>query len=155
MKGLVFAFACAASVFATAAAVAQADIVKQRQELMKGVGKAAKLAGSVVRGKEPYDAAALSAAMKKIQAVPDKYITMFPEGSGNDKVPDSEASPKIWKDMAGFKEAAGKLKEAAGNAAGAAEKGEAAFKASFASLTKTCKNCHESFRIKKEEGREN
>lgn len=151
MKGLVFALACAASVFATAAAVAQADVIKQRQELMKGVGKAAKLGGDTLKGSKPYDAAALSAAMKHIAGVPDKYVTMFPEGSGNDKFPDSEASPKIWQDMATFKESAGKLKAAAGNAAGAAEKGEAAFKASFAALTKTCKNCHETFRIKKEE----
>ncbi len=154
MKGLVFALACAASVFATVAAVAQADIIKQRQELMKGVGKAAKLAGNMVKGKEPYDAAALSDAMKKIQGVPDKYVTMFPEGSGNDKFPDSEASPKIWQDMATFKDNAGKLKAAAGNAAASAEKGESAFKASFGALTKVCKNCHETFRIKKEDKEE-
>lgn len=149
MKGLVFAFACAVSVFATVAAVAQADIIKQRQELMKGVGKANKLADDTLKGVEPFDQVALAEAMTHIAGVPDKYVTMFPEGSGSDKFPKSEASPRIWKDMAGFKDAAGKLKVAATKAAAAAEEGEDAFKASFIAMSKTCKNCHESFRIEK------
>jgi cytochrome c556 len=150
MRALIAACFCAAGVFTAAAAIAQADIVKERQELMKGVGKAAKLGGDTLKGNVAYDAAALATAMKNIAAVPDKYVTMFPEGTGNDKIPDSEASPKIWADMEGFKAAAMKMKTAAGAAAGAAEKGEAAFKASFAELTKSCKNCHESYRIKKD-----
>ena len=140
----------AAAVGATAAAAAD-DPVKVRKELMKSVGKSTKLAAQMVKGKVAFDGGKAAEAMMTIAAVPDKYVTLFPEGTDMKNNPDSEASPKIWTDMAGFKKAADKLKADSTAAAEAAKKGEADFKAAFGALVKNCKSCHEGYRVKKQQ----
>ena len=140
----------AASVFSVlAAATASAGPVEERKELMKTVVKSLKLSIKMVKGEMPYDAAAAAAAMQTIHEVPDKYIKLFPEGS--DKHPETEASPRIWQDMKGFVEKAGDMKIASAKTRDAASQGLDAFKAAlFGELVKTCKGCHEAYRIKKE-----
>lgn len=123
-----------------------ADPVKERQELMKTVGKNTKLSADMVKGKVKFDSLMAGEAMETIAAVPDKYVTLFPEGSGGGE---TEAGPKIWTDMAGFKAEADKLKNAALAGVKAADSGPDAFKAAFGELTKTCKSCHQDYRVKK------
>lgn len=125
-----------------------ADPVKERKEMMKSVGKSTKLAAQMVRGQQPFDAGKAQAAMQTIAGVPDKYVTLFPESSKGH--PESEASPKVWEDMAGFKKAADQLKADGEAAVEAAGKGLDEFKAAFGNLVKNCKSCHESYRIKKQ-----
>lgn len=127
-------------------ALAAEDPVKARQELMKTVGKSTKLSAQIVKGQIPFDSLTAEDAMQTIADVPDKYVTLFPAGSDKGE---TEASPKIWEDMAGFKAAAEKLKTAALNGVKAAGKGEAAFKTAFSELVKNCKGCHQDYRIKK------
>lgn len=141
-----FTIALGSIAVAASGAMAADDPIKARQELMKTVGKNTKLSSQMVKGKIPYDAGQAEAAMKTIAGVPDKYVTLFP--AGTEKGGETEASPKIWEDMAGFKAAADKMKAAA--TAGAAAKGKDAFAAAFGNLIKTCKGCHEGYRIKKQ-----
>ena len=56
---------------------------------------------------------------------------------------------KIWKETAKFKQAA-EASQKASTALVAAAKGgnEAAFKTAFGELGKTCKGCHDDFRLK-------
>lgn len=130
------------------AASAVAGPVEDRKELMKSVGKAVKLAVPMAKGDVPFDAAAAAAAMQTINDVPDKFAKLFPEGS--DKHPKTEASPKIWQDMNGFLAKAADLKTASATTKAAAAQGQEAFKvAVFGSLVKTCKGCHDGYRIKK------
>ena len=137
--------ACALSVMAGAAA---AGPVEDRQELMKSVVKSLKLSIKMVKGELPYDAAAAAAAMQTIHDVPDKYTKLFPAGS--DTHPKTEASPKIWQDMQGFLAKAEDMKTASAKANDAASQGQDAFKAAiFGELVKSCKGCHEAYRIKK------
>lgn len=140
----------AASAFSILAAVsATAGPVEERKELMKTVVKSLKLSIKMVKGEMPYDAAVAAAAMQTIHEVPDKYIKLFPEDS--DIHPDTTASPKIWQDMKGFLERAEDLKVASAKTKDAASQGVDAFKAVlFGELVKTCKGCHETYRIKKE-----
>lgn len=143
-------FAVVVSALAVGAGVAFAgDAVKERKELMKTVGKSTKLVAQMVKGKVAFDGAQAADAMMAIAAVPDKYVTLFPEGTDTDSNPDTEASPKIWSDMDGFKKSAAKLKADSTAAADAAKQGEGAFKAAFGALVKNCKGCHEGYRIKK------
>ena len=138
------------SALALGAGVAFAgDAVKERKELMKTVGKSTKLVAQMVKGQAPFDGAKAAEAMMAIAAVPDKYVTLFPEGTDTKSNPDTEASPKIWSDMDGFKKSAAKLKADSTAAAEAAKKGEADFKAAFGALVKNCKGCHQDYRIKK------
>lgn len=94
------------AICATAAIYAEdlAAAVKERRNLMKKtVAPAAKLGGQMVKGVEPFDAAKAAKAMNDINAVPDKYVTLFPKGTEHGAIADSEALPKIWEDFDNFK----------------------------------------------------
>jgi cytochrome c556 len=125
--------------------------VQERRHLMKKVvAPAAKLGGEMLKGVEPFDAAKAAKAMNEINGVPDKYVILFPKGTEEGAVPDSQALPKIWEDFDNFKALANKLKDASAKAAGAADQGLGTFKAAFTDMTKVCKECHESYRAKEE-----
>jgi cytochrome c556 len=44
------------------------------------VAPAAKLGGQMIKGVVPFDGAKAAKAMNDISGVPDKYVTLFPEG---------------------------------------------------------------------------
>ena len=141
--------ASALSVAAAASIPAVAGPVEDRKELMKTVVKSLKLSVKMVKGEIPYDAAAAATAMQTINDVPDKFTKLFPEGS--DMHLKTEAAPKIWEDMKGFLAKAADLKAASARAKAAVGQGQEAFKAAlFTDLVKTCKGCHETYRIKKD-----
>ena len=125
--------------------------VEERRHMMKKVvAPAAKLGGQMLKGVKPFDGAEAAKAMNEISGVPDKYVTLFPKGTEQGAVPDSEALPKIWEDFDNFKALAMKLKDASAKAAGAAEQGKGTFAAAFKDMTKVCKECHESYRAKED-----
>lgn len=139
------------AVYATVAISAEdlAAAVKERRDLMKKtVAPAAKLGGQMVKGVVPFDAEKAAKAMNDINAVPDKYVTLFPKGTEHGAIADSEATPKIWEDFDNFKAIAMKLKDASAKAAGAAAQGKGTFTAAFNDMTKVCKECHETYREK-------
>ncbi|MGB3021012.1 MAG: cytochrome c [Methyloceanibacter sp.] len=70
--------------------------------MKKVVAPSAKLGGQMVKGVEPFDAAKAAKAMTDISEVPDKYVTLFPKGTEQGAVADSEALPKIWEDFDDF-----------------------------------------------------
>lgn len=138
--------------FVTVASAAEdlAKIVKDRREMMDDIVRpSAKLGGDMVKGKTVFDADKAAKAMTDISEVPDKYVTMFPQGTAFGAIPDSEAAPKIWEDFDGFKALAQKPKDASEAAATAATTGERAFADAFDAMTKVCKECHEGYRKKK------
>jgi cytochrome c556 len=125
--------------------------VKERRHLMKDVvGANTKLAGNMLKGKVAYDGTKLAKGMTEISGVPEQYVKLFPKGSEQGAVPDSEALPKIWADFDGFKAEAEKLKEASVKAAEAAAQGQHAFAPAFKKMTDVCKECHDSYRAKEE-----
>jgi cytochrome c556 len=148
--------ACALAGLAVLATGALSDdkaaAVKERRHLMKEVvAPAAKLGGQMVKGVEPFDADKAAKAMNNINGVPDKYVTLFPEGTAHGQIADSEAKPAVWEDFDKFKTIAAKLKDASAKAAGAAAQGKGTFTAAFNDMTKVCKECHETFREKIEQ----
>ena len=155
MKKLVMVLCAFAglAVYATLAVSAEdlAAAVKERRHLMKEVVRpGAKLGGDMVKGTVPFDADKAAKAMTEISEVPDKYVTLFPKGTEKGAVADSEASPKIWEDFDAFKAMAQKLKDASAKAAAAAANGQGAFTAAFNDMTKVCKECHQTYRVKKD-----
>ncbi len=71
---------------------------------------------------------------------------LFPEGTDKG---DTEASPKIWEDMAGFQAKVDKFKTDAAAALAAAPADLDALKVEFGKVAANCGGCHETFRIKK------
>lgn len=139
---LVIAAAFATAVAATAV-MAQAEVVKQREALMKELGNATKPVGGMLRGSVPFDLATVQAALdtyaKNAKALP----VLFPAGSGEG----SDALPTIWERKAEFDGLFVKL-AADATAARAAITDEASFKANFPGVIRTCGTCHDSFRKK-------
>ena len=87
------------------AVMAQQDLVKQAQTMMKGNGKNAGALAAMVKGEKPYDQAAVDAALAQFEDTAKKLPTLFPDSiKGMKAEGDYSASPKIWEDKAGFDE---------------------------------------------------
>ena len=113
--------------------------IRDRVELMEGVGKNAKKIGGALKAGKPADVEAPATA---IASVMDKYVTLFPEGSNGTG---TRAKPAVWSDRKKFDALAMQLKTEAEALAAAAKSG-GDVKATSAALWKTCKACHTDFR---------
>ena len=138
-------FLAAALALTASAAVAQSDVIKQRQEAMKATGGATATAGKMLKGEEAFDLAKAQAALKTYEEVAAKGPAMFPAGSQNG---DTAALPAVWTNKADFDAKFAKW-GADAKAAQAAIKDEASFKANFPAVMKNCGGCHETYRAKK------
>ena len=131
------------------AVVAQQDVVKQDQAVMKANGKAlGGMLSPMFKGDKPYDQATVDEAIKILDDTAKKLPTMFPESiKGLKAEGDYSSSPKIWEDKAGF---AAKISDfaAAVTEAKAKIKDLDSLKSAFPAIGKGCGGCHETFRIK-------
>lgn len=130
---------------AATAVVAQTDVVKERQKLLKEFGTATKPVGGMLRGNPPFDLAQVQAALDLYVKNAKVLPTLFPDGSGDD--PDTEALPAIWTNKADFDARFAKL-AADATAARAAITDEASFKANFPGVIRNCGGCHDLYRQK-------
>jgi cytochrome c556 len=144
MKRILFA----ASSITLVAAVAYADPAADREAVMKSFGQSMGQLAPYAKGEKPYDAAEVQAALATLNERAQKLdvAALFPEGSmGN-----TEASPKIWEDWAGFEAKANELKAASQAAVDAAPADLEAFRTAFGRVGASCGGCHEVFRVKKD-----
>lgn len=142
------AIAVVAGMIAVTTAAAGDDPITTRKALMKSVGASIKATAPMVKGEAPFDAVTAELAMRTVHAAAAGFGHYFPEGS--DMGLETEASPKIWEDMAGFTAKLAGLETDAAAAIPAAAESADAFKAAFMKLTQNCKGCHEDYRIKKD-----
>ncbi len=138
----------AISVLALGASAVHADPIKDRQALMKERGKLVGTLAKVVKGQEPFDAAVVLTTLQALQANAEKtdVVALFPAGTDTG---DTEASPKIWQDMEGFKAAEDKYLAAVKAAAAASPADVDALKAHVGTIGADCGACHQAFRLKK------
>lgn len=139
--------ALAVSVLAFGPAAQAQDVakaVKARQALMKSNGKDAKaLAAAVKKGKVGAREAAVAVAL---MANAKKITSLFPEGSGSDKVR-TRAKPDIWQNWPKFQADAAALEKAAAAVESAAKAGDAtAAGRGMKMVAAACGTCHKSFR---------
>jgi cytochrome c556 len=144
VAALIGVLATGAMVGGATIAMAQADVIKDRQENRKQTAAAMRAIKGVIDAKGATTGAVEQAA--KLKTLEAAFVKMFPAGSDKG---DTKALPAVWTDMAGF-EAASKNAEAAfDKLATAAGSGDmAALTAAFGDAGKACGACHEKFRAK-------
>ena len=127
------------------AAIAQANVIEQRQALMKQFGDATRSFGGMLRGQVPFDLGQAQAALRTYSANAKQLPALFPENSktGNK----TQALPAIWESKQDFNAIFAKLDQDAQTAL-AAIKDEASFKAEAPKVVQNCGGCHNRFREK-------
>jgi cytochrome c556 len=148
-KAALTAVFAAALAFGTVGAVwAAGDPIAERKALMKANGGA--FGGVMVKmakGEATYDAAAVKAALAKIDEDAKGFAGLFPKGSETGG--DTAAAPKIWEDPKGFEAELAKLRSVVAAQTKAATTDLAGLKVAVGEIGKVCSSCHESYRIKK------
>ena len=121
-------------------------VIKERQDLMKANGASAKALAEMMKGEKPYDQAAAHKAAVTINDNSKKISSLFPPGSGAEAGVKTGALPAIWTNKADFDAKAKKLEEESAKLVAAND--EAAVKAQFGNVGKSCGGCHETYRAK-------
>jgi cytochrome c556 len=130
------------------ALVAQEDVVKSTQTIMKNTGKNAGAVAAMVKGEKPYDQATVDAAMVVIDETAKKLPTLFPASiKGLKAEGDYSASPKIWEDKAGFDAHIASFAKAVTDAKGKIKDIDS-LKVTWPTIGKECGGCHETYRVK-------
>jgi cytochrome c556 len=117
--------------------------IRERHELMEGIGKNAKKIGDAMKG---GSLEGVPAAAEAIKAAAVRIPSLFPKGSVDAK---SRAKPDIWSDWGDFKRLAADLEESAAALSIASRSGLDVAAASQ-SMFQTCKSCHDRFRVPEE-----
>ena len=145
----IFAAVAALALGATMVA-AQQDVPKERENLMKGMGKAfyGTLA-RMARDQAPYNQEQAAAALTELEALSKKLPDVFVE-AGKGDVPDSRfgTSPKVWENKADFEAKVAGMKKAIDDQKGKIKDLDT-LKASAKAIGDACDSCHEGYRIRK------
>ncbi|MDJ0751117.1 MAG: cytochrome c [Woeseiaceae bacterium] len=122
---------------------------EERHELMEGVKDAAQVVGPMLQGKADFDAEAAMDALNVWADVGRKFGDLFPEGTETGY--DTEAAPAIWEDREGFNAALKEWQDATAAAIAASPQSLDDARAVIGPAFETCKNCHDDYRIEKED----
>jgi cytochrome c556 len=133
------------TIIPTAAALADEAPQEVRHELMEDVGGAAKNIGKMLKGEAPFDAALANESLRTWADASATFGDLFPAGSESGY--DTEAKASIWTDRAGFDEQLALFAEKANAAVAANPQSLDELKPAAGAVFKTCKSCHESYRV--------
>jgi cytochrome c556 len=138
------ALAAGAMVGGATIALAQADVIKQRQDNRKETAATMRAIKGVIDAKGDVKTVVPQAA--KLKELEIAFVKLFPAGSDKG---DTKALPTVWSDSAGFMAASKNVDGAYDKLAVAAGSGDlAAVTAAFGDTGKACGACHEKFRAK-------
>ena len=144
MVAIIGALAASAMVGGATIALAQADVIKQRQDNRKETAATMRSIKGVIDAKGDVKAVVASAA--KLKQLENAFEKMFPAGSDKGE---TKALPTVWSDSAGFQAASKNADAAYDKLAVAAGSGDlAAVTAAFGDTGKACGACHDKFRAK-------
>jgi cytochrome c556 len=131
-------------------AAAPTDVIKERQDGLKSMGKIFKSVADQLRAGN-LDPATVKEASATITKTADAMANWFPAGSGTEAGVKTAAKPEIWSDNATFMAARQKLVEEAGKFAALANAGDmASIGGGVRGLGGACKGCHDKFRVKED-----
>ena len=128
-------------------AIAGSDPILKRQQLMEDTRDAAKVVGGMLKEQQAFDATAAMQAFNTWKKTATEAGDLFPEGSGTGH--DTEAKVTIWTDRDGFNAAMADFNTAVDAAIAASPDSLEALKAAAGPVFKTCKGCHEGYRVEK------
>jgi cytochrome c556 len=141
--------AVAVGLIATCLGAAEPDPIHERHEMMEDTRDALKPMAQMVKGERDFDATTVSAGLATMQHVAEHFGSLFPPGSESGGK--TEAKPEIWSDRAGFEQALDEFAAAVDKAATAAPQSVDELKPLLGGITRTCKGCHDTYRLKDEE----
>jgi cytochrome c556 len=128
--------------------MAEQDLVKQDQAVMKANAKNLGAMVAMVKGEKPYDQAAVDAALVQLNETAKKLPTMFPDSiKGRNPDGDYHSSPKVWEDKAGFAQHIASFAKVVSEANGKIKDLDT-LKATAPAIGKQCGGCHETYRLK-------
>jgi len=140
---------CALS--AVAATMTPRQAVEARQSNFKDMGGAFKAIRDQLRRGTP-DIVAIQQAAQQMKDYADQQHTWFPKGSGPEAGVKTDAKAEIWSDTAGFSEVQKVFAAEAPKLLTAANaKDIDGLKAQVLVVGKTCKGCHDKYRVPDEE----
>ena len=114
--------------------------IRERHQLMEGIGKNAKAINDALK---TNNTAPVAEAAEKIRTDATKIAALFPAGSTH---PKSRAKPEIWQNWPKFESTSKQLETNAAALASAAKDGGDVRKAAQG-VFDTCKSCHDQFRV--------
>jgi len=122
------------------------DEIRYRQSVMNVMGRNfGGVLGAMAKGDRPYDQAAAVKAASLVDMLSTLHFDAF--APGTDKGAPTKADPAIWRDPAKFKAASERMQAEVAKLPAAA-RDLAALKAQVGETGKTCKACHDDFRMK-------
>lgn len=124
---------------------AGADIIEDRQAIMKERGDIMRVLGPIAQGQQDFDAETVMAALEQMNenALGERIMEYFPEGTHEGE---TRALPSIWEDPDRFVEVATAYAANVQAAVDAAPGDLDAFRAAFSPVAAQCGACHEPFR---------
>jgi cytochrome c556 len=120
------------------------DEVRYRQSNFNVIGRNFAALGAIAKGERPYDQAFATKSANVVATLSTLPFGSF--GPGTD-VGTHKADPKVWSDNAKFKEAADKFQFEAAKLPAAAKDLDT-LKLQVGAVGKTCKACHDDYRVK-------
>lgn len=143
-------FALAVASLGTAAVFAQAkpeDQIKYRQSAMAVTARSVGALNAMAKGDVAFNKDASLRHASLIANLSDLPLMAGAFAAGTDKAAPTKADPKVWSEPEKFKAAYEKFAQAA-RALPAASAEAASLKTALADLGKTCKGCHDEYRMK-------
>lgn len=135
--------------FISSVALAGSDPIKSRQQLMEDTRDAAKVIGGMLKEKQPFDANAAMESLNVWKKTAMEAGDLFPEGSETGH--ETEAKATIWSDRDGFNEKMVEFNTRVDAAIAANPDSLEALGAAASPVFKSCKGCHEGYRVEKED----
>ena len=149
MIRVIFISSILALMFSLSPAWAADSPQEVRQEMMEGVGDAAKPVGKMLKGEQEFDAAAVTKSFQVWSNAAIDFGDLFPEGSETGY--DTEARETIWTDRDGFNEHLVTFTDAVISAIEDNPQDLEMLKTATGPVFKACKSCHEDYRVEDED----
>jgi cytochrome c556 len=119
--------------------------IRDRHELMKGMGQSAKdINDAFDVGTEGFDAGIIQRQAQAISLSAHRIPSLFPKGTTD---PNSRALPAIWENWDKFQQLANQLEQQASSlSAAAGNEDDENLPEKAKAMSGTCKTCHDQFR---------
>ncbi|KAA9131390.1 cytochrome c [Marinihelvus fidelis] len=148
MKNALIATLAATTLLAAAAFADTEDPIEQRQELMKQTREALKPLMGMTKGEIDFDVVTMRKSLAVFAETGKQFGDLFPPGSETGH--DTEAKSTIWSDPDGFRDALGEYNHMVSTTIQANPHSVEGLKFSLNNILKTCKGCHDDYRVEKD-----